>query len=61
MKHVIIRVAGAAEHSKGQHDEPLWWLVFKDMLPRGEESMSLGSRIVAVGCIQIGGLILKAG
>ena len=29
--------------------------------PRGEESMSLGSRIVAVGGIQSGGLVPKAG
>ena len=32
---MIIRVVGVIEHSKGQHVEPSWWLVFKDMLPQG--------------------------
>ena len=45
VEHVIIRVARTIEHSKGWHDEPSRWLVIEDVLPRGEESMSLGLRI----------------
>ena len=49
MKHVVIRVVGAVEHSNGWNDEPSWWLVIKVCCHRGEESMSLGPRIAVVG------------
>ena len=32
--HVVIRIAKAVEQSKGWHDEPSWWLVIKDVLPK---------------------------
>ena len=35
MEHVVIRIARTVEHSKGWHDEPSWWLVIKDVLPKG--------------------------
>ena len=43
MKHVVIRITGAIEHSKGWHDEPLWWFIIKDVLPKGGREHVIGA------------------
>ena len=43
MKHVVIRIAGVVEHSKGRHDEPSWWLGIKNVLPKGEREHVIGT------------------
>ena len=43
MKHVVIRIAGAVEHSKGWHDEPSWWLVIEEVLPKGGREHVIGT------------------
>ena len=43
MEHVVIRIVRAVEHNKGWHDEPSWWLVIKDVLPKAGREHVIGT------------------
>ena len=46
---MVVGVSQAIKRGESWNDKPARWLIVKDVLPRGEESMSLGLQISAAG------------